>query len=69
MTIEAVNGGVHTQPGAPEDPALVLAGPPPALMGVLSGRLELAEAERRGLRYEGDPQVLERLGVTQPAPV
>ena len=61
VTIETVGGGVRTQPGPAEDPALILSGPPPALMGVLSGQLELAGAEHHGLRYDGDLAALERV--------
>jgi DNA-binding HxlR family transcriptional regulator len=61
MLIETVDGGARTYPGEATDPDAVLSGTPQLVIGVLSGRLELAAAERRGLRYEGDPAVLARV--------
>jgi DNA-binding HxlR family transcriptional regulator len=61
MLIETVDGGARTYPGEATDPDAVLRGAPQLVIGVLSGRLELAAAERSGLRYEGDPAVLSRV--------
>jgi DNA-binding HxlR family transcriptional regulator len=61
MLIETVDGGARTYPGEATDPDAVLSGTPQLVIGVLSGRLELGAAERRGLRYEGDPAVLARV--------
>ena len=61
-----VDGEVRTRPGSAEDPDLLLAGEPQVLIGLLSGRLSLAEARRRGLRSEGDPKALRRLQAPSP---
>jgi DNA-binding HxlR family transcriptional regulator len=66
MTVEPVDGGVHALPGPADDPDLVLIGRPGAILGVLTGRLTLAEARKRGLRTEGDVRFLRR--VRSPAP-
>ena len=66
MTVSTEHGDVHTRPGPAERPDLVLTGTPQVMLGVLSGRLALAQAGERGLRCEGDPAVLERL---RPLPV
>jgi hypothetical protein len=68
MLIETVDGGARTYPGEAADPDAVLRGTPQLVIGVLSGRLELAAAERRGLRYEGDPAVLSRVRAEPRAP-
>jgi hypothetical protein len=68
MLIETVDGGARTYPGEATDPDAVLRGTPQLVTGVLSGRLELAAAERRGLRYEGDPAVLARVRTEPRAP-
>jgi DNA-binding HxlR family transcriptional regulator len=61
MTIETFDGKVTTRPGAADDPDLILSGEPQLIVGTLTGKLPLPEAKARGLSYEGDPVVLERL--------
>jgi DNA-binding HxlR family transcriptional regulator len=61
MVVETANGSVRARPGTVEDPDAVLAGPPDTVVGVLVGRMDLAKARRRGLRFEGDVAVLERI--------
>jgi DNA-binding HxlR family transcriptional regulator len=61
MLIETADGGARTRPGAAEDPDAVLTGTPQLVVGVLSGRLDLAEARARGLQYDGDPETLSRV--------
>jgi hypothetical protein len=61
MLIETIGGEVRARPGSAEDPDAVLTGPPELVVGVLTGRLELADARARGLEYEGDPKTLRRL--------
>jgi DNA-binding HxlR family transcriptional regulator len=68
MLIETVDGGARTYPGEATDPDAVLKGTPQLVIGVLSGLLELAAAECRGLRYEGDPSVLARVRAERVAP-
>jgi DNA-binding HxlR family transcriptional regulator len=61
MLIETVDGEVRTRPGSAEHPDAVLTGPPELVVGVLTGRLDLADARARGLEYEGDPKTLRRV--------
>ena len=61
MVVETVDGTVHARPGPAEDPDAVLTGPPRLILGVLTGKLDLADARERGLRYEGDPETLRRV--------
>lgn len=59
--IEAVDGQVRTRRGTASSPDLSLTGAAPLVLGVLSGRLTLAQARSRGLKATGDSEVLERL--------
>jgi DNA-binding HxlR family transcriptional regulator len=61
MVVEAGGGEVRTRPGSAEEPDAVLAGPPRLVIGVIAGKLPLADAVARGLQYEGDPDVLARV--------
>jgi DNA-binding HxlR family transcriptional regulator len=61
MTIETTEGKLTTRPGAADDPDLVLRGAPQVIVGALTGKLPLAEAEARGLSYDGDPAALAHL--------
>jgi hypothetical protein len=56
---------LELQLGAAADPDLVLSGSPQLVLGVLSGRLALADAKRDGLECEGDTAALARLGPTR----
>lgn len=47
-------------------PDAVLTGPPQLTVGVLIGRVNLDDAKAQGLRYDGDPAILQRV---QPAEV
>ncbi len=60
LVIEAVDGTVRTRVGSASSPDAVLTGPPELVVGVLIGRVDLADAPA-GLKYEGDPKVLRRL--------
>jgi DNA-binding HxlR family transcriptional regulator len=53
------DGSVTVQPGRTSAPDATIAGPPDAVMSVLSGRLPLRQA--RGLRFSGNRAVLSRL--------
>jgi DNA-binding HxlR family transcriptional regulator len=64
MLLKTVDGRVRASQGPAEDPDAVLTGPPPLVLGALTGRLDLAEARRRGLEYRGDAKALQRM---QPA--
>jgi DNA-binding HxlR family transcriptional regulator len=61
MLIETVDGSVRARPGAAEEPDLVLSGEPQLVVGLLSGRLALADARAHGLECEGDAGALRRL--------
>lgn len=61
MLIETAEGAVRARPGRAEHPDAVLEGAPNLILGVLSGKLDLATARERGLSYEGDPAALARL--------
>jgi len=65
LIVQTIDGGVRVRPGTAEDPDVVLAGPPDAVIGVLQSRLGIADARRRGLRIEGDMAAIRRL---QPTP-
>ena len=61
MIIETVHGAVRARPGRAVDPDAVLTGSPRVVIDLLTGRVDLAEAQARGLQYEGDPEVLRRM--------
>lgn len=62
VVIETVDGAVHARPASPADrPDAVLSGSPHAILGLLSGQIDIAEARRRGLRVEGEERALARL--------
>src|SRR5919197_1015231 len=61
MVIEAEAGEVRTRAGRAEDPDGVITSPPKPFLGLITGRLDLAQAEERGLRYEGDAVALKRV--------
>lgn len=65
MIVETVDGNVRARPGSAEHPDAVLEGPPDVVIAALRGSLAIAEAERRGLRVDGNPTVIRR---PQPAP-
>src|ERR1051326_7440864 len=54
LVVRTRDGGIEARPGRSERPALVLAGPHRVVTSVLLGGLDLAEAERAGLTYDGD---------------
>jgi DNA-binding HxlR family transcriptional regulator len=60
--IEIRDGTIRTRLGPSETPDATLAGPPNPLMGLLLGLLELGDAKARGVTYQGDPAILDRIG-------
>jgi DNA-binding HxlR family transcriptional regulator len=70
IVIETHEGAIHTRLGAAGDPDATLAGPATPVLGIVLGLLELADAKANGVRYQGDPAVLDRLGadITAMAP-
>lgn len=61
MLVETIDGRVRARPGRAEHPDVVLTGTPSVILGLLTGRLDLAEARQRGLGYDGDSAVLRRV--------
>ena len=61
MVVETVDGKVRTRRGTVEHPDAVLSARPGVILGLLSGRLDLAEARGRGLEVSGNENVLGRL--------
>jgi len=62
IVIEARDGAIHTHLGAAQRPDATLAGPPNPILGTLLGLLELADAEERGIVFQGDRAILKRFG-------
>lgn len=67
LTIETFEGGVRARARSGGKPDAVLTGTPQLVMGVLLGKLALPDARARGLRYEGDVAILDRIAVAAPA--
>jgi hypothetical protein len=61
VTMESTGGEVQFRPGPAPSPDLVLTGPPPVVVGLLSGRLDQKQAEDLGASVLGDLQPLARL--------
>jgi DNA-binding HxlR family transcriptional regulator len=61
MTLECVNGEVGVRPGAPAQPAVVVSGPPDAIIGLLAGHLDKEAAAARGVAVVGDARLLRKL--------
>jgi hypothetical protein len=61
VLIQAGDGVVRARPGRAEHPEGVLIGTGSQVLGLLTGKIDLAEAQRRGLQYEGDPEILDRV--------
>ena len=61
MVVETVEGKVRTRRGTTEKPDAVLAGRHGLILGLLSGRLDMAEAKKRGLEFHGSRKALQRI--------
>jgi DNA-binding HxlR family transcriptional regulator len=68
ITLETIDGSVRTCPGPASDPDLILTGTPQLVVGLVTGRLDLATARARGLECQGDAGVLRRLRPDAPQP-
>ncbi len=68
MVIETEGGKVRTRRGAAKSPDAVITGRPGPVLGLMTGRIDLAEAKRRGLELKGDEKVLRRLMPSSPQP-
>jgi DNA-binding HxlR family transcriptional regulator len=70
IVIYTSEGAVHTRLGAVENADATLTGEPRPIMGLLLGLLDLADAKARGVDFEGDPTILDRIGAaTRPTAV
>jgi len=61
VVIETSPEGVRARAGEAADPDATIAGPPGPILGLLTGRLSLAQARRNGLTFRGDDSVLDRV--------
>jgi DNA-binding HxlR family transcriptional regulator len=59
--IELRGGQIHTRVGRADKPDLVLDGPPRAVLGLLSGLIDLKQARQLGLSARGRAELLKRL--------
>jgi hypothetical protein len=61
VVVETRDGMVHARRGSAQTPAAVVSGPPRLVIGLLSGRVDLDEARRQGVRIEGDARAVTRI--------
>jgi DNA-binding HxlR family transcriptional regulator len=61
MVIETRDGAISARAGTADRPDAVLVGRPLQVVGLLTGRFDVAKAEERGLEIEGDRAVVERV--------
>ena len=61
IVIETVDGVVRARAGTVNDADAVITARPDLALSLLLGRVELPAARARGLKFEGDPKVLQRL--------
>jgi DNA-binding HxlR family transcriptional regulator len=68
--IELRDGEVHSRTGHATDPDVILNGPPRAVLGLLSGLIDVDQASRLGLAIQGRRDLLARLRpITQDQPL
>jgi len=61
MVIETAHGTVRVHEGSAKNPDLTLTGSPDVVVGVLTGKIAVAEARRAGLQHAGNLKVLNRV--------
>jgi len=61
LVIETLEGTVRTRSGSAPNADAVLTGTPRLIVGVLTGKIDLAAARKAGLKYKGDPETLRRV--------
>lgn len=62
-TLETVgDGSVHVQSGNAQDADARIEGAPQLILALLAGKVRLADARAKGLRYHGDIKLLRRFG-------
>jgi DNA-binding HxlR family transcriptional regulator len=62
ITIEIRDGLIRTHLGQANSADATLAGPANPIMGLLLGLLDVADAGARGVTFEGEPAILDRIG-------
>ena len=62
IVIDIGDGAIHTRLGGVEHADATLTGEPTPILGLLLGMLDLASAKARGVAFEGDPTILDRIG-------
>jgi len=62
ITIEIRDGLIRARLVDGEGADATLAGPASPIMGLLLGRLDVADADARGVTFEGDSAILDRIG-------
>jgi DNA-binding HxlR family transcriptional regulator len=62
IAIEARDGALHIRLGSADDADARITGPSRPIMGLLLGIIDLPGATANGVKYEGDPVILERIG-------
>jgi DNA-binding HxlR family transcriptional regulator len=61
LVVEAADGAVRPRAGSADHPDAVVSGPTLLVVGLLTGRLDLATATARGLHVEGSRRALRRV--------
>jgi DNA-binding HxlR family transcriptional regulator len=61
IVVETADGAVRARLGPAPDPDLTLTGEARPVLGTVLGMIPLAAARAQGLRYEGDPEILDRV--------
>lgn len=61
MLVEVGGGTIKVRPGKAEQPDLVLTGTASQVLGLLLNQLEFKDAKGRGLKVDGDIEVLKRV--------
>jgi len=59
--LEVRDGQIHTRLGRAAKPDLVIEGPPPAVLGLLTGGIDLKAATKQGLSVRGKRTLLRRI--------
>lgn len=61
VTVETVgDGSVRVESGRAPNPDAAIEGTPQQIIALLTGKVRLADAQAKGLRYEGDVKVMRR---------
>lgn len=61
VLIQTREGRIRVRPGTTPDPDARVSGPPPLVMDLLTGRIDLDAARAGGLEFDGDPETLLRV--------